>query len=182
MPKSIKNDSFVTTDSSLVDEPAKRIHACVKGRCDRGRRKECKYGYPKYPLPESFVGFPLHEGEQLTARVKRDLHRRIRDALKDELSLQQSPDEFYDSLGITVDTVHPLLSSVLMYPRFFPKRQPKDAWHGQVNPLLANLMSSNFDIQPVLSGNPTVYHVTFTFTFPLRNSNDLLCGEVRLQG
>lgn len=45
-------DSFVCSDTSLLEYPAKQKHPCVKGQCDRRNRKDCKYGYPRYPLPE----------------------------------------------------------------------------------------------------------------------------------
>lgn len=72
------------------------------------------------------MGFPIQESEQLTARKRRDLKIRIREALKDEIIFGQTADEFYQSLGISIDTVHRLIRSILYYPRFFPRREPRD--------------------------------------------------------
>lgn len=107
----------------------------------------------------SYIGFLATGDNQLTAREKRSLRRTIVDALGKRMCETMTASEFYDSIGVSLGSVHKLIDSQLCHPRFFPKREPRDAQFGQFNVFLANEMDSNFDIQPVMSGTQMIYYL-----------------------
>lgn len=60
-------------------------------------------------------------------------------------------DEFYDILGYSTSQIHQLLDSRVNSRRFYPNRQPRDAWFNQFVPVTSGLPYAHMDIQPVLS-------------------------------
>lgn len=91
---------------------------------------------------------------------RQKLSKKITDALKVEEFLFLDTVEWYANFGINEDDVRLLLRSQIHYIRFYPRRQPKDAYINNFEPNIhGEFINANMDIQVAGSSGKTLKYL-----------------------
>ena len=174
-------DRYISTEKPCeeIDDEMSKLVANQMHRhshtCRKGRKFQCRFGFPKPPMPSTCVLEPIMEAEEQAREQYKKNYKIIQEHLKEmAMGKEMNFQEFLVEVGMTYDDYISAIRSSLNNTTIFLKRNPNAIRVNQYNPILLKAWRANIDIQFVTNVYACAMYIASYVTKSQRGMSELL--------
>ena len=144
--------------------------------CKKGRRNVCRFNFPKPPMRNTMILYPLEDGEPNEVHVEN--WKRIKSIL-DDICPTFTFDEFLQFIELDEASYLLAIRSSLCNKAIFYRRKPAEIRINTYNDFVLRAWGANMDIQFVLDPCACAMYMVSYITKSQRGMSNLLSNAVR---
>ena len=144
---------------------AVQIHKCAKKTCYKRPSQECRFNFPRFPMPKTVILQPIKNAEYTKEQLSqiKSNYRKVKIALKSlndtEIDTNTSANDFIKSQCLSYEEYLTTLRYSVDAPTVFLRRNISDIYVNNYNPILLSAWRANMDIQYCLDPYSIVQYI-----------------------